>query len=311
MEKNYSHKISIIIPYYNPILKYFDKAIESILSQSYTNLEAIIVNDGSSLDYKNYLINKINSLNDKRFSIIHLDKNYGVSFAKNKGIESASGEIITFLDTDDIHLPWFYKDIVDTFNENPDCLILHTTNIYYVDLLGVIKLFVTPNEGWDQKCINYKQVVKPRLALKKEVFKDILFDTNLFYAEDTDLCLQISENNKLQNSTLLLKRSSYLYRMHLSNKRLTHNLKLALEGREKVKRKYEGKDSTSGSFVQTITLKKTLVPFFGIDYRYLRVLINFKYNLYKKIRNEFTHYLNVIQDKNIKSHAVNIYKKIF
>lgn len=98
--------ISIIIPIYNAE-KYLEKCISSILNQTYSNLEIILINDGSkdrSLDMcKEY------AKNDKR--IIVIDKeNEGVSIARNEGIEIANGDWISFIDADDwINMDMFEK----------------------------------------------------------------------------------------------------------------------------------------------------------------------------------------------------------
>lgn len=89
--------ISIIIPVYNTAL-YLDKCIESVLNQTYHNFECILVDDGStdnSLRKCQYW-----SLKDSRIKVFH-QKNQGVSVARNKGINVAKGEYITFIDSDD------------------------------------------------------------------------------------------------------------------------------------------------------------------------------------------------------------------
>ena len=97
--------ISIIIPVYN-LEKCISKCLDSVLSQTYTNLQVIIINDGSidnTADVvKGYLAK------DKRISLI--DKaNEGVSIARNVGIEHATGEYLMFVDGDD----WIDTDMVE------------------------------------------------------------------------------------------------------------------------------------------------------------------------------------------------------
>lgn len=96
-------KVSIIIPIYNSS-KYLDECINSVIKQSYKNLEIILVNDKSTDDS----LSIINSYNDKRIKVINLDKNQGVSIARNKGVEVATGDYICFLDSDDY---WNLKKI--------------------------------------------------------------------------------------------------------------------------------------------------------------------------------------------------------
>ncbi len=125
-------KISVIIPHYNPNSHFFKDSIQSILVQSYTNWEAIIVNDGSPQKSTKFLEDFIKSLDDKRFKIISHKTNQGVASAKKTGVENSIGEIIVFLDTDDFHFPWYYNEINDHFSNNPECLILATSSYQHI-----------------------------------------------------------------------------------------------------------------------------------------------------------------------------------
>lgn len=92
-----SLKVSIIVPIYN-ISKYLEKCIESVISQTYKNIEILLVNDGST-DNCLEICKKYKKL-DKRIKIIN-KKNGGLSDARNAGLKCASGEYIFFLDGDD------------------------------------------------------------------------------------------------------------------------------------------------------------------------------------------------------------------
>lgn len=93
-------KVSIIIPCYNAE-KYVKDCISSVLNQVYTNLEIIIVNDGST-DKSLY---EINQVQDKRIKVIS-QSNSGASTARNNGLKHATGDYIQFLDADDILDPY-------------------------------------------------------------------------------------------------------------------------------------------------------------------------------------------------------------
>ena len=89
-------KVSIIVPVYN-CEKYIKECINSVINQTYKNLEIIIVDDKST----DNSLSIINSFNDKRIKVISLKENSGVSIARNKGVEVSTGELICFLDSDD------------------------------------------------------------------------------------------------------------------------------------------------------------------------------------------------------------------
>lgn len=266
--------ISVIVPYYNSRFDYFKEAIESVLAQSYTNWEAIIVNDGSSGESTRELINLLDKIQDKRFKVVEHKVNAGVSFAKRSGIEASSGEIITVLDTDDMHFPWYYQEIIDFFSNNPKYLIIASPSYEHIKTKRGKNIFLGEFEN---KLINephrvafhnfkfpkvlsceekeiYNLLARkialklfinatPRLALKKEVFQKISFDQQFTTNEDSDLCLQILNNEDLLNKTYITLNPYYLHRIFSSKARLTQNPLLVFENMTKLKDKYSDKNS--------------------------------------------------------------------
>lgn len=91
-------KISVIIPVYNT-QSYIDKCITSLLEQTHTNLEIIIIDDFSTLECQTKLKQIEDS--DERIFVYKLDAHKGVGAARNLGIKKANGEFIYFLDSDD------------------------------------------------------------------------------------------------------------------------------------------------------------------------------------------------------------------
>ena len=89
--------VSIVIPIYNSE-KYLKKCIDSILKQKYSNLEIILINDGST-DNSDKICDSL-AIEDKRIKVIH-KLNEGSSIARNKGLELAKEEYIFFMDSDD------------------------------------------------------------------------------------------------------------------------------------------------------------------------------------------------------------------
>ena len=121
-----SKKISVIIPCYN-MEKYIVKCLDTIVGQSYENLEIIIVNDGSTDDTPK-LIGKY--LSDKRVKYIN-QRNAGVSAARNTGIEAATGEWLTFVDCDDyLELDMYKKLYAAQENSNADVAVCNYNLIY-------------------------------------------------------------------------------------------------------------------------------------------------------------------------------------
>ena len=111
-------KISIIVPIYNREL-YLEECLNSIINQTYSNIEIILINDGST-DGSNDIINKYKE-RDNRI-IAYTQKNSGVSSARNKGIELANGEYITFVDSDDVISNYYIETMV--LNLEKDALVI-------------------------------------------------------------------------------------------------------------------------------------------------------------------------------------------
>jgi len=100
-------KVSVVMPVYNG-QEYLNEAIESVLQSSYKNLELIIVNDGST-DGSKLIIDKYK--NDNRVHIIN-QSNMGIVSSRNKGLEHATGDYLSFIDQDDIVDKEFYSKCI-------------------------------------------------------------------------------------------------------------------------------------------------------------------------------------------------------
>ena len=109
----YKDKISIIVPCYN-VEKYIATCLDSIMNQSYKNIEVILVDDGSVDETPKLITNRIKD--DKRFNYFY-KKNGGLSDARNYGIEKATGKYLCFVDSDDYisdnYIEFLYKSIID------------------------------------------------------------------------------------------------------------------------------------------------------------------------------------------------------
>lgn len=89
-------KVSVVIPMHNSE-KFIVECLNSVVNQTYTNLEIIIIDDCSTDDS----INLVKSFSDKRIKLIKLKENKGVSYARNKGVKLSTGKFLCFLDSDD------------------------------------------------------------------------------------------------------------------------------------------------------------------------------------------------------------------
>lgn len=113
-------KISVIVPVYNKE-KYIERTIKSVLKQTYSKFELILVNDGST-DTSEQIIKKFSD--DKRI-VYHFQNNGGVSVARNTGIGLATGEYITFLDADDRWDSTFLEEMIRNISNSDVCYSGH------------------------------------------------------------------------------------------------------------------------------------------------------------------------------------------
>ena len=119
--------VSVIVPVYNGV-HFIEKTLNHILNQTYTHIEVILVNDGSSDDSAN-LINRLKK-KDSRIKVFH-KKNGGVADARNFGIKKASGEFIAFCDQDDIwHADKLEKQVPLFKNKNTGMVYCGTITSY-------------------------------------------------------------------------------------------------------------------------------------------------------------------------------------
>ncbi len=120
-------KISIIISCYNTS-KYLEKCINSLLQQTYSNIELIFIDDGS-VDNTYQILKKY--ANDKRVIILKNEKNKGLSYSRNKGVEKSTGEYIGFIDSDDYIEKDYYKNLFNAIKQkNADMAICDMKLIY-------------------------------------------------------------------------------------------------------------------------------------------------------------------------------------
>lgn len=113
--------LSIIVPCYNVEKSILERCILSILKQNYMDYELILVDDGSEAEFRKEIIN-IAQL-DERIKVI-TQENLGVSAARNNGIKYSKGKYITFVDADDVLVPYFFSEAVCLCEkENVDFLI--------------------------------------------------------------------------------------------------------------------------------------------------------------------------------------------
>ena len=125
-------KISIIIPCYN-VEKYVEKCIKSIMNQTYSELEVIVIDDKSTDGTYEVLLKLKKEYND-RFILLQNEKNNGLAYTRNFGVKKATGKYIGFIDSDDYVAPDYYKVLAEKILNDKSDLVVN--DIQLVDESG-------------------------------------------------------------------------------------------------------------------------------------------------------------------------------
>ena len=180
--------VSVVIPAYN-CQQYIYQAIQSALGQAVS--EVIVIDDGSTDDTQSI----VKQLDCSRLRYI-FQRNQGVSAARNYGIDSASGQLIAFLDADDYYLPGKIEQQVALFEATPE-LGLVQSGWQKVDEtgqpLGAVTLWESVPKLTVENWLRFKPVLPSALMVRREWLRKVEgFDRQLKAAEDVDLVSRLA-----------------------------------------------------------------------------------------------------------------------
>lgn len=211
-------RVSVIMPAYN-VEKYVGEAIESILNQTFTDFEFVIINDGSTDDTASII--KQYAKKDKRIKFINNKKNQGLIAVLNQGLDLCVGEYIARFDSDDISRPTRFEKQVRYMDAHPKCGVVGTWAekfgpnvmhrvIKHPETIKLLDLFLYGS-----------QVVHPSAMLRRAVLvnNNIKYDPRYKYAEDYAFWAEIVKYSEIHN----LQEVLLDYRWHDSNVSVTHN----------------------------------------------------------------------------------------
>jgi glycosyltransferase involved in cell wall biosynthesis len=186
--------ISVIIPTYNR--EHSTRgAIESVLAQSYKNLELLVVDDGSTDGTADMLKN----IEDERFSLISIP-NSGVSRARNLGVEKAVGELITFLDSDDEWHQGKLSTQLDFHLDHPELKISQTQEIWIRNgrRVNPKNKHRKPQGNIFPQSLELCTITPSSVMMTRELFASYSgFDEKMLACEDYDLWLRITAEHQV------------------------------------------------------------------------------------------------------------------
>lgn len=205
-------KVSIIIPVYNSAL-YLNDCLSSVCGQTYTNLEIILVNDGST-DNSAELCQRF-AAQDSRISIIH-QNNQGVSTARNAGKKQATGDYLLFVDSDDRMCPSMIERMVTVAQTHQSDVVVCGIQFFQESCRITLPMSTGPIQS-------YSSQDALRLFLRNQVFElgawnkliradiaqELFFEPNRRSNEDKFFCFQLFTRAK---TVILLQEPLYCYR---------------------------------------------------------------------------------------------------
>lgn len=189
--------ISIIIPSYNRSAK-LKKSIESILQQSYTDFELLIVDDASTDNTQEM----VEAIGDERIRYIRQAVNGGASAARNEGVRQAKSDIIAFQDSDDIWRADKLEKQMAYWQKHPEYSMIYCSYTKYIEGQEII----VPNADWrgslEGKLFPWlaqrNSIGAPTMLMKRECFLEAGgFDTGLRALEDWDFVLRFSQKYEI------------------------------------------------------------------------------------------------------------------
>jgi len=203
--------VSVIIPIYNSSI-FLSECIESVITQTYENLEIILVNDGST-DNSIDICNNYKKI-DKRIIVIN-QKNCGVSCARNNGLNKSIGEYIYFLDSDD----YIDKELISKFIKK-----VKESGLNIVALLPyTIKKTLMINKEQDilSSSIALRNIIKLKFPTslwayfyERKVLLNEQLDNDIFFFEDLEFNVRILSK---VNFISIIREKLYTYRAHNNN----------------------------------------------------------------------------------------------
>ncbi|MFD2542028.1 glycosyltransferase family 2 protein [Lacinutrix gracilariae] len=208
--------VTVLIPTYN-CEAYVKEAVMSILNQTYTNFECIIIDDAST----DKTVSVLQSIKDSRIQLIIKPKNSGYTNSLNHGLSIAKGKYIARMDADDISLPErFIKQV--SFLESNTNIVACGTNY---SIIGSTKKIILPenNEAIKLKLLKETCFGHPTVMLRKSVFdaNGLQYDTTKEPAEDYALWVTLLQFGALAN----IQECLLQYRLHAGQVSVTRRKK--------------------------------------------------------------------------------------
>lgn len=270
-------KVSVVMSVYNTPADFLSASIESILNQTFSDFEFLIIDDGSTDENVKKIIL---SYDDKRIKYLYKN-NSGLTASLNYGLEHATGEYIARMDADDISLPTRFEKQVKYLDEHKDVAVLGT----WFEMFGSSNIVIKhPEVITVFNILNDEHVGHPTVMFRKKMFDDhkLRYDEDFKCAQDFELWSRVVRILKVRNlPEILLK-----YRMSEKNISTIRYVEQQNNAKEVKNRLLEFLTTDKKQQVQILNIINTQKPIYP---KWLIILIScfipskkYRHNLKKK-----------------------------
>jgi glycosyltransferase involved in cell wall biosynthesis len=251
-------EISVIMPVYN-VEKFLSDAIESILKQTYSNFELLILNDKST-DGSLEIIKQYQAI-DSRIILIDKEVNVGPANLRNEGFRLARGRFIALMDADDISLNNRFKKQISILKNNPEIGVCGTWYTVFGAKKNKTIRYDEKHNAIKVSFLSSNTMGNPTAMFRKEVLNGLEFNNDFVPVEDYDLWSRLLPSTKFYN----IQESLLNYRQHDSNisKTKISNVNQSIR-RLKINQMsefgIESSDTNIDSYLNALSLKRGLLP---------------------------------------------------
>lgn len=280
-------KVSVIIPVYNSE-KYISKCLDSVLNQTYQNIEVIVINDGS----KDNSIKILKEYEKKYKNIILIDKkNEGVSKTRNLGIKTATGDYIMFIDNDD----FIDEDYIETYMKNSDYdIVIGSYKRIDNNNKLLFKYNLNENSRWTKYVVlaPWAKLYKRDFIIKNKIeFIDFKIGEDVYF---NLLCYSKTDNIKIIND--------FKYSWFYNNESVSNTSQRGLN---------KSVDITVllDKVIKMIDMDDEYNKYFIERYVYWYLLFSGRNASKKEFINEYNKYIEYLNDHDIKNRVKSLFLK--
>lgn len=200
-------KVSVIMATYKTEPLIFNEALQSILNQTYENLELIVVCDGDIGEYNR--VKKDYNLNPK-IKILLNKENMGLPYSLNRAINETTGEYIARMDSDDICIRDRIATQVDFLERNPDIGMCGMFAKLFGDVIGKKVLYLNNIEQIKIQLLYRATLIHPTVMIRRNIMKSYKYDENFMCSQDFELWSRLVENTQIA----IIPKVGIKYRIH-------------------------------------------------------------------------------------------------